>query len=181
MDPAVFLDRDGVIIENRDSYVLSWDDVAFIPRTLQALANLSRCKYKVLIVTNQSAVGRGLITRESVDAINVRIVAEISASGGHVDGVFMCPHDPNSTCSCRKPKPGLLLEAAEAHSVDLSKSIIVGDTINDLLAGHAAGIQDLVLVKTGLGSEQLTLSRSQDLPQFKVVESLYDVAITLTE
>lgn len=156
MYPAMFLDRDGVIIENIDSYVRSWDDVILFPQALEGLAYLNQTSYKVIIVTNQSAVGRGLVTLEAVEEINQKLVRRIVAAGGRVDGIFICPHTPEDHCTCRKPKPGLILQAARELSIDLQKSILIGDALSDLTAGWSAGIPRNILVLTGRGSEQLT-------------------------
>ena len=94
MHPAIFLDRDGVIIENQPAYVRSWDDVQFIPQALVALARLRDSLFKIVIVTNQSAIGRGQITLSEADSINRRLVQVIEKAGGRIDGVFMCPHAP---------------------------------------------------------------------------------------
>lgn len=172
MERAIFLDRDGVIIENRANYVRSWQDVLVFPQALAALAELAQTSLKVIVVTNQSAVGRGLITLEEAKRINERLIELIEASGGRVDAVYMCPHSPAAKCDCRKPKPGLLHEAGRAHSISLPDSTMVGDTLADLQAGHAAGITQLALVKTGLGSSRPRLTAPGDLPAFDVFENL---------
>ena len=106
MNPAVFLDRDGVIIQNCKNYVRDWKDVEFLPNALKALKQLSQTQYKIIIVTNQSAIGRGIITMVQAEAINQRIIEEITLAGGRVDGLFICPHAPEDHCFCRKPQPG---------------------------------------------------------------------------
>ncbi len=169
---ALFLDRDGVIIENRDNYVRAWEDVAFIPGALAALTQIRNSPYKIVIVTNQSAIGRGIITRQTAEEINTRVVQEIEAAGGRVDAVFMCPHTPDEHCSCRKPQPGLLLQAAEALSLDLSRSILIGDAVSDIQAGQAAGLLHTVLVCTGRGASQSQLPAAQHLQPFIQFENL---------
>ena len=160
MNPAVFLDRDGVIIQNRENYVRSWKDVEFLPSSLQALKQLSQTSYKIIIITNQSAIGRGIITMEQAEAINQRIIEEITDAGGRVDGLFICPHTPDDHCFCRKPLPGLILQAADALSIDLPSSAMIGDALTDIQAGSAAGIKTLILVKTGRGQEQFQLPQT---------------------
>ncbi len=155
MFPALFLDRDGVIIQHRKDYVCSWEDVNFIPGSLEALACLQTSPFRVVIITNQSAIGRGLILPETAAEINHKLADEITRAGGRIDGIFMCPHRPEDHCACRKPRPGLILQAAEALNIDLAESILIGDNLTDLLAGQAAGITCLALVKTGLGTQQL--------------------------
>ena len=109
----MFLDRDGVIIENRSDYVKSWEEVRFLPGVFEALRRLARSEYALAIVTNQSAVGRGIISLDEAMHINERVLAEIAAQGGRVDASYMCPHRPDEGCNCRKPAPGMLLQAAE--------------------------------------------------------------------
>jgi len=174
MLPALFLDRDGVIIENRPGYVRSWADVDIFPQALKALAHVKDSPYKIVIVSNQSAVGRGFVEIRAINHINDRLLQEIRHAGGRVDGVFICPHAPQEDCACRKPKPGLLLQAASSLSLDLSRSIMVGDALSDLLAGEAAGVQNLVLVKTGRGADQLPLVLSSTLKRCTIYETLLD-------
>ena len=180
MYPAVFLDRDGVIIQNRENYVRSWEDVEFLPFSLHALKQLSQSSYKIIIFTNQSAIGRGIITIEQADAINQRIVKEITDAGGRIDGLFLCPHAPDDNCLCRKPLPGLILQAAEALSIDLSMSALIGDALTDIQAGIKAGIQTLILVKTGRGQEQHQSHQIKNFPQLIFTDHLLS-AISIIE
>jgi D-glycero-D-manno-heptose 1,7-bisphosphate phosphatase len=172
MNPAVFLDRDGVIIQNRENYVRSWKDVEFLPSSLYALKLLSLTPYKIIIITNQSAIGRGIISIEQADKINQRIIDEITNAGGRVDGLFTCPHVPEDHCSCRKPLPGLILQAAEALSIDLPSSSMIGDALTDIQAGLAAGIHSLILVKTGRGQEQLQIHQTKSSLQLIYTDHL---------
>jgi D-glycero-D-manno-heptose 1,7-bisphosphate phosphatase len=173
MPVAIFLDRDGVIIENRSNYVRDWGDVEFIQSAVQALAQFSSGPYRFVLVTNQSAVGRGIISLSTAQAINERIVAELKKNECCIDGVFMCPHKPEDNCTCRKPKPGLLLQAANLLSIDLSESLMIGDAWTDLQAGFAAGIRTLSLVLTGRGKEQLKLKSPSNLVDAYVHRDLY--------
>jgi len=172
MHPALFLDRDGVIIENRPDYVRSWSDVIVFPRALAALARLQTSAFKIIIVTNQSAVGRGLIPLSDANEINTRLVTQIKRAGGRVDAVWMCPHAPEDGCDCRKPRPGLLLQAAEAHSIDLSRSILIGDALTDLEAGRSAGIPLNILVRTGRGAAQEKMANPSLLNSLLVYNDL---------
>lgn len=164
--PAIFLDRDGVIIENVDTYIRSWEDVIFLPSSLDSLRKLNASVYKIVIITNQSAVGRGLISLAQAQEINQKAIDVILQTGGRVDGLFMCPHSPQEGCDCRKPLPGLILKAAELLTLDLQHSILIGDAITDIQSGQAAGIPTNILVKTGRGSAQLQLTTASSLPQF---------------
>jgi D-glycero-D-manno-heptose 1,7-bisphosphate phosphatase len=151
--PAVFLDRDGVIIENRLDYVKSIAEVHFIPGALDALARASRLDWYLVVVTNQSAIGQGLLSWETSVAINDFVVQQLKAAGGRLDGLYVCPHLAGAGCACRKPAPGLLLSAAEDLGIDLAASMMIGDALTDLQAGQAAGTQAL-LVSTGRGAGQ---------------------------
>ncbi len=170
--PALFLDRDGVIIENRPDYVRSWADVQFLPGALQALAGLRERPEAIILVTNQSAVGRGLLSLDQAIAINQRLLAVIRRAGGRVDAVYLCPHAPRQGCTCRKPRPGLLLQAAERQRIDLADSALIGDALSDIKAGRAAGLARTVLVRTGRGREQEQRLRKTGLPEVPVVEDL---------
>lgn len=170
--PALFLDRDGVVIENRTEYVRSWDDVAILPGALQALAHVRETPYRIVLVTNQSAVGRGLITQEGAREINVRLQRTLAGRGVSVEEVFLCPHLPEDDCACRKPKPGLLLLAADALHIDLSRSILIGDAVSDLQAGIAAGVGTVAMVRTGRGREQEALLASEGLAGRPVFDTL---------
>ena len=164
--PAIFLDRDGVIIENRDRYVRAWADVVFLPGALAALARLSRAPLAVVIVTNQSAVGRGLLSEAEAESINNRLLEAIRAAGGRVDASYLCPHIDADGCDCRKPAPGLLRRAAADLDLDLPRSILIGDALSDLAAGRAAGVGRVALVRTGRGAAQERLAAGQRLDVF---------------
>jgi D-glycero-D-manno-heptose 1,7-bisphosphate phosphatase len=174
MQPAIFLDRDGVIIQNRPNYVRSWEDVDIFPQALRAISKLRDLPYKVVIVTNQSAVGRGIITLEDAERINRLLVNEISGAGGQIDGIYMCPHAPEEGCDCRKPNPGLILEASEAQSLDLKRSVLIGDALSDLVAGRAAGISRVALVLTGRGGDQVQTGEAESLKPFMIYANLED-------
>lgn len=150
---ALLLDRDGVIIQNRPEYVRSWADVEPLPGSIEALARIASSSHKVVIVTNQSAIGRGLLSFSKAEEINRRLVARIESAGGRIDRTFLCPHHPDDGCDCRKPRPGLFLQAAAELGLDLERSVMVGDTLEDMQAAHAAGVRTLALVRTGLGGD----------------------------
>ena len=151
---AVFLDRDGVINANRADYVLSWDQFRFLPGALKALALLTAAGLPVIVVTNQTILGKGLITVDVLDDMHARMRGAVQSAGGSILDILYCPHLAAENCSCRKPKPGLLHMAAERHGIDLSESFYVGDALSDLHAGLAAGCR-CVLVETGRGRSQV--------------------------
>ena len=172
MYPSIFLDRDGVLIENRSDYVRHWSQVKIIPEAIRALSLAPIKKYKIVIVTNQSAVGRGLILLTVAQKINQRLINLIRDHGGQIDSVYMCPHKPEDGCSCRKPLPGLLLRAANDLSLDLQRSWMIGDAWSDVQAGEAAGMRGTILLKTGRGTEQLLQARPEKVTGNLVFDNL---------
>ncbi len=160
---AVFLDRDGVINHDRPDYVRRWDQFEFLPGALEALRDLARKGLPVLVVSNQSAVGRGLMSSWDLEEINTRMLELVTAAGGRIDGAYYCPHAPEAGCACRKPAPGLLLEAMQRFGVDPGRSCLVGDGVADMLAAREVGIPS-ILVLTGRGQETLVDPRLRDCP-----------------
>lgn len=154
--PAVFLDRDGVIIANRTNHIKTWEDVEFLPGAFEALRRLAEAEIPAVIVTNQGVVGRGLMTSEAAWEIQRRIVSEIENRGGFILGSYLCPHHPDEGCACRKPQPGMITQAVAELGVVANRSIMVGDAVTDVQSAHAAGCR-AVLLRTGRGSEQETL------------------------
>ena len=179
MFPAIFLDRDGVLIENRANYVRDWSQVKVFPEAIKALSNPALEGYKIVIVTNQSAVGRKIISIETATNINDRLVNLIRSENGRLDSAYLWPHDPNDDCDCRKPKPGLLLQAAQNLSLDLERSWMVGDAWTDIQAGHAANVQGVIIIKTGRGADQLSLSPPRDIGDYLVCEDLSQALATI--
>ena len=172
MDPAIFLDRDGVLIENRADYVRDSSQVIVFPDAIHALSFSAIRNYRVVIVTNQSAVGRGLISLKTAEEINSQLVNMIREHGGRVDAVYMCHHKPEENCSCRKPKPGLLLQAARDLSLDLPSSWMIGDAWSDLQAGQSAGVRQSILVRTGRGAQQSSESRPDNIGSPLIFDNL---------
>lgn len=148
----VILDRDGVLnVERFDGgYVCDWSQWRWMPGAIEALAMFSTGGVGLSVVTNQSCVGRGFLSRARLDAIHARMLEEARRGGGVIGGIFVCPHAPSSGCTCRKPAPGLMLEAVEASGVSPSETVAVGDDLRDLQAAQAANIA-AALVRTGKG------------------------------
>lgn len=153
--PAFFLDRDGVLIENNPDYVRSIGEVIPLAGVFQALARLRHQspEYLVLVVTNQAGIGKGIITHATVAAIHAHIAGQARAAGAVIDAFYTCPHRNDEPSFCRKPAPGMLLQAAREWTVDLGRSVMVGDALTDVQAGLAAGVQP-ILVKTGRGTTE---------------------------
>lgn len=150
---AVFLDRDGVINANRDDHVKCWDEVALLPGVIEALRELACIGLPVVIVTNQAAINRRLLSYEAAESINLRLMGYLNAQGARIEAVVWCPHRPDEACGCRKPQPGMLTYVARALGLDLARSYLVGDAANDIAAGQAVGCKT-ALVLTGRGMDQ---------------------------
>jgi D-glycero-D-manno-heptose 1,7-bisphosphate phosphatase len=160
-----------VLIEDRPNYVRDWADVQFVPGALMALRRLADSKFVIAVVTNQSAIGRGIVTPEVTCSINRRIEGCVREAGGRVDGWYLCPHAPEARCACRKPAPGLLLEAASQLELDLERSYLIGDSLRDLQAARAVGVTP-ILVLTGHGREHVAQLGQIDLGACLVVEDV---------
>jgi D-glycero-D-manno-heptose 1,7-bisphosphate phosphatase len=169
--PALFLDRDGVLNQNRADYVRTWAQVEFLPGVFEAMQRLAASPLAVVVVTNQSAVGRGLMMVEGLAAINQGIVQQVERAGGRIDAVYACPHTPEDGCDCRKPRPGMLLQAAQDLAIDLARSFLVGDAISDVDAALAAGCRP-VMVRTGRGRKQAVALASSGLGDVPVMADL---------
>ncbi len=170
---AIFLDRDGVICENRSDYVKSWDEFQFLPNAKNSLAALSRLGLPIIVITNQSVVGRGIVPASVVEDIHQRMVTELAAYGGRIDRVIYCPHAPEDKCQCRKPETGMLLQAADEMGIDLTRSYLIGDAATDLLAGYRVGCRTF-LVLTGRGLQQLLPTLGVLGGNFTIVRNLME-------
>lgn len=168
---AVFLDRDGVINQNRPDHVKDWSEFQFLPGAREAVARLGRAGIAVFVISNQAIINRGMVSRETVDGINRRMVQEIERHGGRIEAIAYCPHRPDEGCGCRKPQPGLLLSLAWRYGLDLRDATVVGDALADVEAGLAVGCQT-ILVLTGRGREQLRLAEMAGKGGFRVVPDL---------
>jgi D-glycero-D-manno-heptose 1,7-bisphosphate phosphatase len=158
MKRAVFVDRDGTINVEKD-YLYRIEDFEFVGGAPEAIRLLNEAGWFVVVVSNQSGVARGYYTEEDVDNLHRYIAAELGKSGARVDAWLYCPHHPNGKgsyslpCRCRKPKPGMLLEAARRFDIELASSVMIGDKLVDIEAGRAAGCRS-ILVRTGYGADQ---------------------------
>ncbi len=150
---TVFLDRDGVINADSPDYIKSWAEFHFIPGSLAAIARLTLAGLQVVIITNQSAVNRGLLSVSGLESIHRNLKRAVQESGGRIADLLFCPHRPDQGCECRKPKPGMILAAQQRHGIALVQSVMVGDSATDILAGKAAGCGRTVLVETGNGRD----------------------------
>ncbi|MBD3196866.1 MAG: D-glycero-beta-D-manno-heptose 1,7-bisphosphate 7-phosphatase [Candidatus Lokiarchaeota archaeon] len=151
---AIFLDRDGVI--NKEvNYLSDPDDFELLNGTIEALKIFKRLDFLLIVITNQSGLARGYFKEETLDIIHSKMRRLISQENIELDDIYFCPHHPEFTgeCNCRKPNPGMIFAARDDYNIDLTRSFMVGDTVNDIKAGKNAGVQT-VFVLTGHGREQ---------------------------
>lgn len=154
-DPALFLDRDGVINRERE-YVHRKDEFEFIDGVFEACRAAKDLGYRLVIITNQAGIARGFYSEADFHALTEWMLAQFSEQGIAIDGVYFCPHHPTAgvggylrQCECRKPQPGLITRAAQELDIDLRRSALVGDKISDIEAGVRAGVGTCILVRSG--------------------------------
>lgn len=172
---TIFLDRDGVINENRSDYVKSWSEFRFLPGSKEAIAMLTHAGHRIIVCTNQAGIARGILSRDTVEEIHRRMVAEIAKAGGRIERIYYCPHGKDENCFCRKPRPGMLLRARDELGIDMHDAIFIGDSISDIRAAFAAGVHP-ILVLTGLGMEHLRECCHEAHEPFHFAESLKHAA-----
>ena len=171
---AVILDRDGVINRDSDEFIKSPEEWVAIPGSLEAIARMHQAGVVVAVATNQSGVGRALLTLETLERIHARMLDEVRESGGAIAEIVFCPHLPDAACDCRKPAPGMLHELARRLDLDLAGLPVVGDSERDLVAARRAGASP-VLVRTGKGLRTLRSSRGlEGVPIFDDLAAFVD-------
>lgn len=176
--PAVFLDRDGVINQkaSEGQYVTRWEDFRVLPGVVEGIAQLNRAGLSVIVVTNQRCVANGLISEKELQKLHQKMIEHFAKAGATIDAIYYCPHPVEPACLCRKPAPGMLLEAARAHGLDLAASWMMGDAESDIQAGKSAGCRTVRLSqkkptngKMGLAS---TLSGDADVVATSLLEAV---------
>ncbi len=172
---VVFLDRDGVINKYPGDrlYVTSLKRFRFLPRAKKAIALLSGAGFKIFIASNQAGVGKGIYSQKALEAITAKMLADIFKAGGRIDRVYYCTHRKEAGCPCRKPKPGLLKQAAREFKVNLEKAYFVGDTIRDVLTAHAVGAKSILLLS---GKEKLSNQKNWEAKPDFVFKGLLEAA-----
>lgn len=175
-DKVVFLDRDGVINQDSEHYIKSWAEFKFLPGSLKALRALYENDFTTILITNQSAINRRIITVDTLEDIHSRMKSAIESAGGRIKDIFYCPHAPADACDCRKPKAGLILKAIQRYNIDLVSACMVGDNAKDIECARNAGCDKTLLVKTGNGlSAREALARRHIFPDY-VAADLLDAA-----
>jgi len=176
---AVLVDRDGVINFDSPDYILTPDQWLPIPGSLEAIARLTQAGIAVAIVSNQSALGRGTIEQDSFNAIHAKMMLAIEQAGGFITHVAYCPHAPDEGCDCRKPKPGMVLDSLAACGAVANHAVMIGDSMRDMQAAHAAGVQGF-LVQSGYGDANAILAATQQfMPDVLHVDDLAGAVDTL--
>ncbi|MEJ2252598.1 MAG: D-glycero-beta-D-manno-heptose 1,7-bisphosphate 7-phosphatase [Candidatus Lokiarchaeota archaeon] len=173
-EKAIFLDRDGVI--NKEvNYLSNPKDFEFIPGSIKALRRLQEIGYKLIVITNQSGLARGYFTVETLNKIHNKMKRILRENNVILTDIFICPHHPDITgiCECRKPKPGLLIQAKQKYNIDLKNSYMVGDTLKDIQAGKNAGCKT-IFVLTGHGEEEK--EKIKEIDDVKIFKNLLDFA-----
>jgi D-glycero-D-manno-heptose 1,7-bisphosphate phosphatase len=165
----IILDRDGVINQDSDDYIKSPDEFIPIPGSLEAIAQLNHAGYTVMVATNQSGIARGFYDIDTLNRMHEKLKRLLNNFGGHVDGIFFCPHGPDDHCNCRKPKTGLYQEIAERLNTSLTDVPVVGDSLRDIQSARAVGASPF-LVKTGKG--ETTLAKGDELEGVPVFKDL---------
>lgn len=168
----VILDRDGVINEDSDAFIKHPTEWIAIPRSLEAIALLTRAAFRVVVLTNQSGIARGLFDIQTLDLIHAKMSAQIAEAGGRIEGVFVCPHGPDEGCACRKPRTGLFANFARQFGTKLQGIPAIGDSLRDIEAARSVGA-DPLLVTTGKGQQTLHDNPRLGVPVFP---DLYEAA-----
>jgi histidinol-phosphate phosphatase family protein len=147
---AVFLDRDGVINQKppEGDYVTRWEDFHILPGVVEGIALLRQAGFRVIVVTNQRCVAKGLLSVAELEKMHRRMSSLLARGGAAIDGIYYCPHEMEPRCHCRKPAPGMLLDAASEHGIELGASWMIGDSEIDIEAGRNAGCKTAYLLET---------------------------------
>ena len=160
MKRAIFIDRDGTLNVERN-YLSRPEDLELIPGAGESLALARAAGWTIVVITNQSGIGRGYFDESTLDFIHGHLLGLLAAESSGVDAIYHCPHIPSDSCTCRKPEPGMLQQAATDLGIDLSASWMIGDNVSDIGAGIAAGCRT-ILVRTGHGERSLANGTNAD-------------------
>ncbi|MGD8991991.1 MAG: D-glycero-beta-D-manno-heptose 1,7-bisphosphate 7-phosphatase [Desulfobacterales bacterium] len=173
---VVFLDRDGTINQDSADYIKNWSEFIFLPRSIEAMRDLTDAGFTIFVITNQSAISRKLISAAELKQIHTKLMAAVMSGGGKISDIFFCPHMPEAGCDCRKPLPGLIIQAQKKYQIDLAGSVMVGDSAKDIVCAHNAGCGHSILLKTGNYQEAESKLADAGLHAGHVSADLYDAA-----
>lgn len=174
MNQAVFLDRDGTVNEEK-GYINHLSRFQLLPGSVEAISRLNRAGLKVVLITNQSGVARGYFPASLIAEVHQHLQNLLRQGGAHLDGIYTCQHGPDEGCHCRKPKPGLLLQAAQELDIDLNRSYVVGDRYLDIELAANVGAKG-ILVLTGYGRGEFEHQGRKRVEPVYVAEDLRDAA-----
>jgi D-glycero-D-manno-heptose 1,7-bisphosphate phosphatase len=179
MNKAAFLDRDGVINQKapEGAYITRWEDVKFLPGVAEAIAQFNRAGWQVIIISNQRCVAKGLVSIPELEALHLRMLTWLAERGAIIDAVYYCPHEKTQPpCDCRKPEPGMLMQAAREHHIDLASSWMIGDSESDIEAGRRAGCNTMRIQPVGkepdMKADLRAASLLEAIPQILSVQKI---------
>ena len=173
MEKVVFLDRDGVISKDSPDHIKSWEEFHFLPKAKDAVKLLTDNGFNVIIITNQSVIARGMTSVEELEQMHSNTVKEIEKKGGRIVDIYYCPHHPDDGCNCRKPAPGMLLQAIKDHDIDPKKSFMVGDRMMDVKVGKKVGTRSII-IPSKLGLKEM--KEEKNVKPDYIAKDLYDAS-----
>jgi D-glycero-D-manno-heptose 1,7-bisphosphate phosphatase len=169
---VAFLDRDGTIIEEKD-FIKTPVEIEFLPGSIEAIKLLKESGYKIIVISNQSGIGRGILTEEMVKKVNRSFIDRLKKENAEIDALYFCPHSPENNCDCRKPETGLIKRAMVEHKLDLKDAIVIGDKWSDVELGKNIGAKT-VLVLTGYGKKEAEKAKVSQLQPDFIANDLHD-------
>lgn len=176
VEKVAFLDRDGVINKDSPEYIKHRSEFEFLPGSIDAVKNLNSSGFDVIVITNQSAVHRKMMSQQELDIIHLKMKTAITGKGGTIKDIFYCPRTPEEKCRCRKPKSGMIQDAAQKFGINLKNSVMVGDSIKDIECAKNSGCGYAVLVRTGNGKMAEKYLIEKKIFPDHVADNLYDAA-----
>ncbi len=176
----VYIDRDGVINKNRTDYVKSLKEWVPLPRAIEAITMLGNAGHPVIVITNQSAIGRNICSVSNVEEIHRKLIRLVRGNGGEISGIYYCPHHPDENCDCRKPHTGMV-DSAKRELKLPDGGYIIGDADSDMELGRRAGLKT-ILVLTGRGKSQMEKIRTEHLPEpWRIEDNIFSAVETILE
>jgi len=180
-NPVVFLDRDGVINVDSCEYIKTREEFQFIPGSLEGIKQLTQQGFKCIVISNQSMIHRKISTLSHLMDMNQWMISQVQAVGGDIHDIFFCPHGPDANCSCRKPRTGLIEKAASVYSIDISKTIMIGDNLKDIQCANSAGCAHGILVRTGKGLKTESILANEKAVTSFIGDNLLDAVRWIIE
>lgn len=172
LSKVVFLDRDGTIIEDK-VFLGNPEEIEFFPGSVEAIKILKKLGYRIVVISNQSGIGRGILTEKMVKEVNVRFLQSLKEKGARVDALYFCPHHPDDYCNCRKPKTGLIERAEAELELDLKNAVVIGDHLCDIQLGKNIGAKT-ILVLTGHGKKEIDELKNANVKPDFIADDLLD-------